>query len=189
MHKTKHFVISDTHFGHTNIIYLRNRPFNSVGEMDECLIDNWNSVVKPGDLVFHLGDFVWDVSTLEQVLPKLNGIIKLCKGNHDWSDLTKVMVQHYSNKVVSIDLGISTRVGGLGRVWLSHYAHRTWPGKYHLYGHWHGLGCKPLPRSADMGVEVWNYTPQEIGSVLTYINNRDYEDATESSCTSMGQES
>lgn len=51
------FFTSDTHFNHTNIIRFCERPFERVDEMNEKLIDNWNSVVSPEDFVFHLGDF------------------------------------------------------------------------------------------------------------------------------------
>lgn len=40
------FYISDLHLGHDNIIRFDNRPFGSVEEMTEEIIDNWNSVVS-----------------------------------------------------------------------------------------------------------------------------------------------
>lgn len=48
---------SDHHFGHENIVEYAKRPFDSVREMDDALIEAWNSVVKPEDTVYHLGDF------------------------------------------------------------------------------------------------------------------------------------
>ena len=56
------WVTSDTHYNHAAILGFidyqgqRVRDFASVEEMNECLLDSWNSVVKPGDLVYHLGD-------------------------------------------------------------------------------------------------------------------------------------
>ena len=48
------YIISDTHFSHNNIIEYCNRPWNTVEEMDEALIHNWNSVVGKNDIVFDL---------------------------------------------------------------------------------------------------------------------------------------
>ena len=48
---------SDTHFSHCNIIKYCNRPFKDVDEMNKILIQNWNNVVRPDDIVWHLGDF------------------------------------------------------------------------------------------------------------------------------------
>lgn len=60
------WLISDTHFNHANILKFTDsrtglpvRPgFESVDHMNEHMIERWNSVVKPGDIVYHLGDVV-----------------------------------------------------------------------------------------------------------------------------------
>jgi calcineurin-like phosphoesterase family protein len=77
------FFTSDTHFGHRSVIEFSNRPFTDVEEMDECLIENWNTVVKKDDRVYHLGDFAWTVKRAKEVRPRLNGNIRLIVGNHD----------------------------------------------------------------------------------------------------------
>jgi len=51
------YIISDCHFGHDNIRKYTNRPFNSVEEMNQVLVNNWNMVVNEDDVVYHLGDF------------------------------------------------------------------------------------------------------------------------------------
>lgn len=75
--------ISDTHFGHENIIYYAGRPFEGATEMDEELIDAWNARVRPDDLVYHLGDFAMDAKHGVAIRRNLNGAIRLIVGNHD----------------------------------------------------------------------------------------------------------
>lgn len=53
----KKWFISDTHFSHTNIIRYTGRPFETVEEMNLCLIKNWNDCIDADDQVFFLGDF------------------------------------------------------------------------------------------------------------------------------------
>ena len=83
------FVISDTHFGHTNSwekFKLPNgdplRPFTSTEEMDETMVERWNAVVRPQDTVYHLGDVVINRKSLHHV-KRLNGKKRLVRGNHD----------------------------------------------------------------------------------------------------------
>ena len=84
----KFFIISDTHFGHKNIITYCNRPFVSVEEMDEAMIKNWNETVSNDDTVLHLGDFGFGSKEyIGSIIKRLNGRKILIKGNHDnWSD-------------------------------------------------------------------------------------------------------
>ena len=82
------FFTSDTHFGHERIIQFCKRPFTSVQEMDEKLIENWNKVVGPNDYVFHLGDFCFKGSQYwDRILNQLNGHKFLIIGNHDLKNL------------------------------------------------------------------------------------------------------
>ena len=78
----KIFMIADTHFGDENIIKFEGRPFKSVKEMNQTMIENWNSVVSDEDTVFVLGDFISDASCLP-IIDNLKGHIKLILGNHD----------------------------------------------------------------------------------------------------------
>src|ERR1041384_7110272 len=77
------FLISDTHFGHRLMVRDGNRPWDTVEEMNEALIENWNKTVKPKDLVYHLGDVVMNRRYLAPMMARLNGRKKLVKGNHD----------------------------------------------------------------------------------------------------------
>ena len=59
------FVISDTHFNHAAILTFKDyagkppRTFDSVDQMNECMMDNWVSTVKPNDTVIHCGDVLF----------------------------------------------------------------------------------------------------------------------------------
>ena len=82
------FLISDTHLTHENILTFvkengeRLRPFDSVEEMDELIISNWNGLVHPKDTIYHLGDVVINRKALS-ILDRLNGRKVLIRGNHD----------------------------------------------------------------------------------------------------------
>lgn len=82
------FLVSDTHFGHSNILNFKNadgsnlRTFDSVEHMDEHMIAQWNKVVKPSSKVYHLGDVVINKKHLV-TLNRLNGTKVLIRGNHD----------------------------------------------------------------------------------------------------------
>lgn len=87
------WIISDTHFRHANILkftdsttgdLVRGDRFADVDAMDEHMIEQWNSVVKQGDIVYHLGDVViGDKEWFKTNWPRLNGSKRLIVGNHD----------------------------------------------------------------------------------------------------------
>lgn len=81
------WVISDTHFGHANIIKYCDRPFANTAEMDEMMFDNWNQTVKDGDIVYHLGDVYFGGNEYAEgwnkKFKKLPGRKRLILGNHD----------------------------------------------------------------------------------------------------------
>ena len=166
----KHFIISDTHFNHKNIIRYCDRPFSSVGEMNECLIHNWNSVVSPGDNVWHLGDMGF--GDLTEFRHRLNGHIHLIQGNHD-SHRTWETFEFASRQPHQL-----LDVGGL-RVLLIHHPvhqpeHKSAAPKLDydvcLYGHihqrdpgWTSVGNRWY---RNCSVEVMDYRPQLIQDVL-----------------------
>jgi calcineurin-like phosphoesterase family protein len=84
------FFISDTHFRHANMLnFIAHdghpiRSFGSVWEMDECMIERWNQVVKPSDHIYHLGDVaMMRPRYIRHTLERLNGHKRLVRGNHD----------------------------------------------------------------------------------------------------------
>ena len=99
----KRFFISDTHFEHSGVINLDQRPFGSVAEMREEMIDKWNKRVSPRDEVYILGDFCFSTQTKEwdYLLSALNGKKFLIKGNHDTLSKAKWgEISHHFEKIV-----------------------------------------------------------------------------------------
>lgn len=95
------WVTSDTHFNHFNIIkYCQgSRSFQTVDEMNETLINRWNSVVQPNDEVIHCGDFfMGQIKDIAPILSRLNGKITLIRGNHD----SKPRIEEYKNFGIEI---------------------------------------------------------------------------------------
>jgi calcineurin-like phosphoesterase family protein len=73
---------SDHHFNHFNVITYCSRPFSTIDEMNESLIQKWNDTVGPKDVVWYLGDFSLSRKALP-IVSRLNGEIHLIPGNHD----------------------------------------------------------------------------------------------------------
>lgn len=77
------FFTSDTHFAHRNSMRYCGRPFTTVEACDEAMVSRWNSVVRPEDTVYHLGDVSMHIKPIERLIPRLNGKKILIVGNHD----------------------------------------------------------------------------------------------------------
>lgn len=169
--------ISDLHFGHENAIKFDNRPFSSVEEMNETLVQNWNKAVSPEDTVYVLGDFFWKRKDMLAYLPRLSGKIILICGNHDGKWL-KEKVEHHSYLEV-VDNGRS--------VVLCHYPilsyNRMHYGGYHLYGHVHNskeaervakcfnlMGLKNAYNCGCM-MEGFDYTPLTLDEIIMYSDH------------------
>lgn len=86
MNKT--WFIGDTHFRHNNVLNFENRPFAHIDEMEEKMIQAWNSVVGKHDTVYMLGDFCFgNKNEWIEILDQLKGEFHLIKGNHDKSKI------------------------------------------------------------------------------------------------------
>lgn len=75
------FVISDTHFSHTNIRKYADRPYQTTWGMDQSIITKWNQSIRPRDVVYFLGDFAW--TNIGYYIKRLNGKKVFIRGNHD----------------------------------------------------------------------------------------------------------
>ena len=156
----KTFLISDTHFGHANILTFKNadgtpvRDFSSLEEMNETMVDRWNKVVSPEDKVYHLGDVLFTKKWLDAVMPRLNGTKVLIKGNHDNLKLSQYQ-QHFKDV---------RAVWVLDKLVLSHIpihpeSLSRW--KANVHGHLHSNSLADS-RYFNVSVEKINYTPVDF---------------------------
>jgi calcineurin-like phosphoesterase family protein len=177
---------SDHHFGHKNIIEYCNRPFDSVEEMNEALVEAWNSCVKSGDTVYYLGDFSLKNSMMEQYAPRLNGSKILIAGNHDschpcnhggkWGQLS-LYRKYFDGVYDQLDWQA---------VLLHHMPYydeddHRYPeyrpvneGKILLHGHVHERWLIN-GRQINVGVDVWNYEPVHEEQIMQLIQKVETE--------------
>ena len=163
------WVTSDTHYNHAGILTFidyngeRVRDFPNLEQMNECLLDSWNSVVKPGDLVYHCGDvFFGNKDEFEKAWPKFNGSKRLVVGNHD--DVKYLSSGAFFQKVYE------SRIFAERNLLLTHRPQHVmglFRGKdlvkpmLNIHGHIHRMPSPPGPY-LNVSVERTNYTPVHI---------------------------
>jgi calcineurin-like phosphoesterase family protein len=163
------FVISDLHLGHANIIKYCSRPFphDSVDEMDQVLIRNWNYTVKPGDRIYHIGDLCYGplAKNPSEYLQRLNGRCTLIQGNHDGghpAPIHKETVIH--NKIPFLLIHDPGNVPKSFDGWVIH-------------GHHHNNDLKNYPfinfenQRINVSAELVQYQPVSLFDLCTIIKN------------------
>jgi len=160
------YFTSDTHFNHENCIIYCDRPFENSNEMNEVIIDNWNSRVNKKDTVYHLGDFGFgDVS---KIVKRLNGKIVLCLGDHDKSALS---CKELFEKVTPL---LNTKLGNT-YITLCHWQMKVWAkshyNSWNLYGHSHNKST-PEGKSFDVGVDCWDFKLLSQDQVTDIMSDR-----------------
>lgn len=154
-----YFFTSDHHFGHVNILKYSSRPFSNIEEMNEKLIENWNSIIASNDVVYHLGDF--SMGGFEKYVKRLSGNIIFIKGSHDKQNWP-YMIELYPE-------GLRDEFGNKRLIVLCHYSLRSWPKSHYaswsLFGHHHGK-LEPYGLSFDIGVDCNNYYPFSLDEII-----------------------
>ena len=169
------YYISDTHFGHANIMRLCNRPFSSVEEMDNIIINNWNNKVMPEDDIFFLGDFCFKSGKAPQeYLKRLNGHKYFIIGNHDQS--IKKDIRGLSKYLEDITYYLEVKDED-SKIILMHYPILEWNGYFHntlhFYGHIHNNTkndtyhiIHKIPNAYNVGADILDFTPQNKNDVI-----------------------
>ena len=177
------YFTSDLHFDHQNIIKYCNRPFESVEEMNETIISNFNKTVRAKDTCYILGDvLMYDTENARKCLNRLHGHLYLVRGNHDpfkdddpafgWvKDYFKLRWDH--KKFI-----------------LFHYPIVSWDGQargisYHLHGHSHNAPEYNIEQRAaglkryDVGVDANRFKPVSAEEIIAFFDEKGEENELE----------
>jgi len=177
------FFTSDTHFGHQPEFLWKPRGFSSVEEMDETIIENWNKVVKPTDIVYHLGDTILnDNAHGLECFKRLNGQIFLIYGNHDSDARKNLLFTELPGKMLGGWYAWLIKYNKLS-IYMSHYPTLTsnYDEKHFsqhvlsLHGHTHQRTNWLDPKNPflyHVGLDSHNNTPVHIDEVITDIRQR-----------------
>ena len=154
------YFTADPHFDHKKIISMCQRPFGSVDEMNEALLDGINSTVKKRDLLIIIGDFAW--RRIAEHRSKIQcKQVHLIWGNHDIK--RKPCEEVFSKCYERATYKIGPEKEKV-RCIADHYPHCFWLashyGSLHVYGHHHLMredyldAIWPERRSMDVGLDV-----------------------------------
>lgn len=143
--------------------------------MNETLISNWNSVVRPSDEVYHLGDFAYGQNDqVRKLRYRLKGKITLILGNHDYQN----KVQRIADAFTEVrDLKTLKTDGKV--IILCHYMMSRWDRSH--YNSWHLFGHTHYPEDItgkryNVGVDINNYTPVSLDTITKIMESKSNND-------------
>lgn len=174
------WLTSDTHFNHMKPFIYEARGFNTIEEMNETIVENWNKVVKPNDIIYHLGDVIMgaDLQSGLRLISRLNGIKYLAYGNHD----TEIRLKAFTVNHFFKDIQMGYRIKGPSKKTciLTHYPTITANGEdthtLSLYGHTHQTtnffndGTNIHRYMYHVGVDSHNCMPINLEDIIDEIN-------------------
>lgn len=136
---------SDIHYNHFNAIHHANRPFKTVEEMDEYILETLRTTLTPSDILFTLGDIFWkcDYEKIKKFVDCIPCPWYFILGNHDNENILKFEPLAKKLKKVGDIFDVNLRDEKEEyNIIMSHYPIESWPrshyGSVHLHGHNHG---------------------------------------------------
>jgi len=160
------YITSDQHVYHKNIATYcpDSRPFSSVEEMNEAIIERHNEVVSPKDQIYYLGDFSFGTfEQTEAILKRLNGHKYYVFGNHCKVMKNNGMHKHFKWMKDYAEIKVDKK-----HIVLFHFPILQWNRKhyssYHFHGHRHSNEKADYCR--DIGVDGNNLYPYNIRELI-----------------------
>ena len=159
------FFTSDLHLGHFNVIKYDNRPFNSVEEMNETIVNNWNSKISKKSIVFFLGDLSFLSSNeTKKIFDRLNGVVHVINGNHDrFNVVSKLNIASIQNmlEINVLDEDVAN-TKNRQTITLCHYPLLVWNKSHHSSWHLHGH-CHQSLVNTEQGIEYYKRKVIDVG--------------------------
>ncbi len=171
------FLTSDSHFFHAKSFIYEARGFQSIEEMNEGIVENWNKVVKPNDIIYHLGDVMLgqDLQAGINLVARLNGIKYLAYGNHDSDARIKAFIDN--NLFEDIQMGYRIKPSSKKSFILSHYPQLVANAGmekpvYTIHGHTHSNDkWSDVYHAYNVNMDAHNCTPVNIEDILADIRS------------------
>ena len=170
------FFSSDLHFMHDREFLYKPRGFNSIYEMNEAIVKNFNEVIDDDDDLYLLGDLMLnDNDAGMKLFNQLPGRKHLIIGNHDID--SRVELYKNGRQVVEI-LGYATMFRYKKfHFYLSHYPTMTsnlddngklYKSVINLYGHTHQKTnfYNDIPFMYHVGLDSHNCYPVDIDTII-----------------------
>lgn len=164
--------ISDTHFGHANILNFKDkkgnplRPFKDVHEMDSEMVLRWLDKVHPEDKVYHLGDVAMKQKCLKP-LEMCTGRKTLIAGNHDI--FNDKFYRKYFDNIRAYK--IYPKHGIIFSHIPVHPSQLEYRFTWNVHGHLHSNYLDD-PRYINICVEQTDYAPISFDDILKIIEER-----------------
>lgn len=162
--------------------------------MNEEIVRLYNTIVRPEDTVYHLGDFSMAIRPVETFVQRLNGTKHLIMGNHDFchpghkkgkKDPDSWRKKYLNSGFTSVKMSDSVQIDGQ-EVLLHHMPYKNLePGEHGekhtqfrpddnglwlLHGHAHGK-WKVKGKMIDCGVDAWDFKPVSIAQIIEIMRD------------------
>ena len=158
------FFTSDAHLFDNRFKQLF-RPFDSTEQYIKTIRDNWNGVVGEKDVVYCVGDILYDESRMS-ILDTFNGKKHLIRGNHEKlndSEYLKYFTSVQNNTVITM-----TSNDKAEKFYVNHYPTKDSLKMYNIVGHVHGA-WKVQKNMINVSVDCWNYTPVSSSQIVRMV--------------------